>query len=66
MISIILPVTFKGWNFTPPNVNNPITVWSTDLATPTRDAVSAEQTDAHRNCENVKIAPETSSSKNIE
>lgn len=33
-------------------------VCKTDLATPTREAVIAEQTEAHRNWEKVKIQPE--------
>ena len=33
-------------------------VCKTDFPTPTRDAVRAEQTDAHKNCENVKIHPD--------
>ena len=62
----ILPITLRGWNLTPPKVNNPITVWRTDFATPTREAVRAEHTDAHKNCEYVSIPPDTRSNKNME
>ena len=47
------PVTFKGWKVTPPKVKNPIMVWMTDLPTPTREVVRAEQTEVQRNCEYV-------------
>jgi hypothetical protein len=36
-----------------------MTVCRTDLPTPTKDAVIAEQTEAQRNCENVKIQPDS-------
>lgn len=48
----------RGWNRTPPNVKNPITVCNTDFPTPTKEAVIAEHTEAHKNCENVKMHPE--------
>ena len=48
----------RGWNRTPPNVKNPITVCNTDFPTPTKEAVIAEHTEAHKNCENVRMHPE--------
>ena len=61
---ILIPVAFRGSNFTPPKVNNPITVMITDLVTPTKEVVRAEQIDVHKNCEYVRIPPDTTRSKN--
>ena len=60
----MIPKIFKGWGSTPPKVKNPITVCTTDFPTKTREAVRAEQTDAHRNCENVKIHPPNTNATN--
>ena len=49
---------FNGWKRTPPKVKNPITVCKTDFPTPTKEAVIAEHTEAHKNCENVRMHPE--------
>ena len=40
-------------------------VCSTDLATPTREAVSAEQRAAQRNCEYVRREPENTRRTNV-
>ena len=61
----MIPKIFKGWGSTPPKVKNPITVCTTDFPTKTREAVRAEQTDAHRNCENVRIHPDITKVMNV-
>ena len=42
-------------------MKNPITVCNTDFPTPTKEAVIAEHTEAHKNCENVRMHPEITS-----
>ena len=63
--SVNPPSTLRGWKRTPPKVNNPMMVCSTDLATPTREAVSAEQRAAQRNCEYVRRDPENTRRTNV-
>ena len=66
MVNLIhAPITLRGWKRTPPKVKKPMMVWSTDLATPTREAVRAEQRAAQRNCEYVSREPENTSRANV-
>jgi hypothetical protein len=46
-------------------VKNPISVWSTDLPTPTSDAVRAELTAAHKNWEKVRMHPDNTRTTNV-
>lgn len=61
MILNYSPKIFKGWNRTPPKVKNPMMVCKTDLPTPTNEAVTAEQTEAQRNWEKVRMQPDSTS-----
>lgn len=61
MIINYSPKIFKGWNRTPPKVKNPMMVCKTDLPTPTNEAVTAEQTEAQRNWEKVRMQPDSTS-----
>ena len=46
-------------NGTPPNTKNPMIVWRTDFATPTRLVVNADDTEVQRNVEYIKTPPNT-------